>query len=468
MNKKNKLAKNTFILSFGTLCTKGLMFFITPVLTNWLSREDYGIFDLLLTYISLIVPFITLDCGEAAFRFLLETEEDNSANDSKTIVSTSMFISLSGLIFSLVLLLVLGECNVLQKELLPIFIFLLVCEGYSTFVNFLLRGMKKLPIYSLTNIVFVVTMAMFSLIFVFWLEEGIKGILAAYACGYLVSSIYASIMIRIGRFLSIHSINISLAKQMLNFSLPLMPNAVSWWILNVSDRTIISSFLGVTENAIYAVANKMPGLCQTFFGVFHLSWQENAVETMNAEDRDVYYSDVMNKMVILMGSICNIVISCDFIYYRFLFAEEYHSGYFQVPILIVAIMFSMLAQFIGGIYIARKESKKNGLTTAATAIVNVIVHLLTISYWGIFAASISTFVAYLLLFLVRWLDIRRSIRLTFERKTILLAFVIMYFTFSTYLNIIWINVINVFFAIFCFAYFNYEMVIQLSRRILKK
>ena len=45
---------------------------IIPLLTRWVSQEEYGIFDLMITYVSLLIPFITFNCGEAAFRFLLD------------------------------------------------------------------------------------------------------------------------------------------------------------------------------------------------------------------------------------------------------------------------------------------------------------------------------------------------------------------------------------------------------------
>ena len=78
MSREGRLLKNTSILAFGTICTKGIMFFMTPLYTMWLSVGDYGTFDLVTTYSSLAVPFVTLAVGEALFRFMLDAESEES------------------------------------------------------------------------------------------------------------------------------------------------------------------------------------------------------------------------------------------------------------------------------------------------------------------------------------------------------------------------------------------------------
>ena len=71
-DRKKSLIKNTTILSFGMLCTKGITFITTPLFTRWLSQVEYGTFDLMVTYITLLIPIVTLSSGEAVFRFILD------------------------------------------------------------------------------------------------------------------------------------------------------------------------------------------------------------------------------------------------------------------------------------------------------------------------------------------------------------------------------------------------------------
>lgn len=464
MNSKSKnLVKNTAILSFGTICTKGIMFFMTPLFTRWLSQSDYGTFDLITTYITLLIPFVTLDCGEAAFRYLVEVKED--ANDLMShIISSAIFVTVGGLCISGLVFIGIYFFYKPVQSYLPSFFLLLVTETFYNFNVFVARGMKKLPIYTLANIFFVVSMSLFSVIMVKVMGLGLNGILLAYSFGYIVSILVTSTKIKIVKYTFPKAIDFQKLNEMLRYSLPLIPNAISWWIINVSNRTIVSMFFGTSANAIYAVANKIPNLCQTLFNVFHLSWQENAIETLNDDDRDKYYSNIMNKMVRILSSICLVILACNFLFFRLLFTKDYFDGYFQVPILVVSIVFSMMAQFIGGIYVARKESKKNGATTALTAGINVLVHLGTIKFIGLFAASISTLIAYIALFLIRYVDIRKNVRLVFNRTALTSLLIITYFFVCNYINVEWLNWVNLVFSIVYFIYVNYFYVEQILKK----
>ena len=79
-NRSERLVKNTAILTFGKICTRGIMFIMTPLFTRWLSQADYGTFDLIVTYISFLMPIITLECAEAMFRYLLDANKENEKN----------------------------------------------------------------------------------------------------------------------------------------------------------------------------------------------------------------------------------------------------------------------------------------------------------------------------------------------------------------------------------------------------
>lgn len=252
---------------------------------------------------------------------------------------------------------------------------------------------------------------------------------------------------------------------MLKYSFPMIPNSIAWWVMDASDRTIVSMYLGTSVNAILAIAHKMPNLCQTLFSVFHLSWQENAIETMNDKDRDQYYNKVMNNMIKILVPLCCVIISFNFIYFKVLFTDEYFPGYYQTPILICAIIFSMLANFIGGIYISNMESKKNGITTIITAIINIIVHLLLISKIGLYAASISTLCAYTILFIIRYIDVRRKIKLKVSKKSIILFCLLIYFSACQYANQTVLNVINVVLACTLFLFVNKDYIYKILRKV---
>ena len=72
MNKKKELAKNTVIIFFGRVCTQLISFFLLPLYTSYLSTSEYGTVDLIQTYVTLLVPIITLELEMSIFRYLID------------------------------------------------------------------------------------------------------------------------------------------------------------------------------------------------------------------------------------------------------------------------------------------------------------------------------------------------------------------------------------------------------------
>ena len=76
MSRKTELAKNTAILTVGKLCTQCISFFLLPLYTAILSTEEYGTFDLLVTYSTLLLPLVNWQLDQGLFRFMLDYSKD--------------------------------------------------------------------------------------------------------------------------------------------------------------------------------------------------------------------------------------------------------------------------------------------------------------------------------------------------------------------------------------------------------
>ena len=96
MSKKKELAKNTIIILFGKICTQLISFLLLPLYTSYLITEDYGFVDLIMTYINLFVPIISLQLEAAVFRYLVDVRKDDTK--TKEII-TNTFLTLFILIF---------------------------------------------------------------------------------------------------------------------------------------------------------------------------------------------------------------------------------------------------------------------------------------------------------------------------------------------------------------------------------
>ena len=413
MKREEKLVKNTAILTIGTVFSSLFSFFLVPVFSHWLSESEYGNYDLFLTYVTLLIPVVTLSCGEAAFRFLLDSKEEG---EKRNILNCTWFIACIGTIVGIIAILVIFP--ILHLSCMFPFIALFISFMLYNQGNFIARGFRKLTIYTVSNILYLIMMAIFVTWFVFFEKKGLAGILYGNAIGHFIGFLYMFVRCRMWKYISFTLPKLTDIKKQIGYSAPLIPNSVSWWVVNVSDRTIITVVLGSALNGIYAIAYKLPSLCSTVFGVFHMSWLESAVDSLNDEDRNDYTNGVFNNIFPFCFSVATGVLACNRYFYKWIWDPKYANGHVFVWILLCGMCFSFLAQFLGGLLIAEKRTKANGTTTVVAAIINIIVHIALVKSIGLYAAAISTMVSYLSLFIIRMVMLNKAYQLKINYKSI--------------------------------------------------
>lgn len=81
-----------------------------------------------------------------------------------------------------------------------------------------------------------------------------------------------------------------------------------------------------------------------------------------------------------------------------------------------AMLFRVLVGMYSCIYIATKQSNKVAITSISAAVINLAVDLLCINKIGLYAASVSSLVAFLTMFIIRYFDVNRMVRMKIKRQ----------------------------------------------------
>lgn len=458
-NTHNSLMSNTIIISIGMLGTKVISFFIVPLFSKWLIVSDYGLVDLCNTLVALVVPIITVSCGEAIFRFLIDSVD---AEDEKLIITNSLSIYIVGWFLGAIVSLPICK-YMLTLELYPFFLIYISADSLFNFSTSVSRGLKQTKLYSVSGIINTSCLAFFSFLLVRLLSYGIKGLILSYSIGYFVSSIFILIRCQIWKMIDLKSLNRDDTKELLSYSIPNLPNTVSWWIMQASDRTVIKFMLGAAFNGIYAVANYIPAICTSFYNAFHLSWQQDISEKINSEQRSAYVNNIMNNTIQSIVSLSCVIICSSYFIFKFLFSVEYVGAYAHAAILVFATLFSFISQFLGGILVGLKQVKKLGTTTVIAAITNLGINFLLIKGIGLYAASISTLVCYIVLFIIRFQIVNSEIAIHFKAKTVCVFFMFVIMFVLYFIDSFVIRIISFLFSIIFFLLFNKNLIIKILR-----
>ena len=416
-SREKQFAKNTMILSIGTLGSKVFTFLLLPLYTAVLTTEDYGNVDVLQTVIQLAIPVITLQLAASIFRFLID--QTTLEEQIEVITNSTAVITLNSIIGLIVILVVNSIWSI------PYYGLLIVCYITSTLYKVLqnvVRGFGHNGLYSLTGFIAVLSSLIINLILI--LGMGMKGesILIALASSNLLASLVIIIKEKMWNYIRIKAISKEKTKELLSYSLPLIPNEISWWIANSSDRFLILFYLGSSFNGIYAAANKIPTIYSTVFNVFNLAWIESVSRNINDSDREEFINGMLDRFFKLFMCLCFGILCSISLLFRFLIGAYYSDAYNHIFILTVAIMIHSMCALYGSVFSAFKESKIIGTTTILGAVANIIINFSLINVIGLYAASISTLISYAIVLIVRICRVRKLIHLKWPINYFIRAF----------------------------------------------
>ena len=257
MRRGKYLAKNTAIFALGNIGTKAISFFMVPLYTQWLVPSDYGVVDLIATVAFVLMPVFTLNIGESVMRFDLDEGADYDRIMSVGIVFLLLSVALTFLVYPFSLF--FSELAAYKSYL---YLYCLT-YGFSTILICNLRGLERLLSYAIANIILTFGIAVFNMLFLGVFRMGVKGYLLSYIVAQFVVILFAFITGSVKHTVDNFSLNFDLLKEMVKYSFLLIPTSLMWWIMNSSDRLMVTAMIGVSANGIYAISYKIPSFLTT-------------------------------------------------------------------------------------------------------------------------------------------------------------------------------------------------------------
>lgn len=440
MSREKSLVKNTIIITIGKVCTQLITFFLLPVYTALLSTEEYGTVDLLNTIVSLCLPIVTFQIEQALFRHLIDNRE-NEFEIKNTITTTLVTITVQSIIYQLLFAIIAPFIHNQYKYYLATNVIACI---FSSIMLQISRGLGDNKKYAVGSFITAFTTVILNVIFIVGFRWGAYGMLTASLIGNIVCSIYIFITKKVYKYIKFKLFSKELLKKLWKYSLPLIPNAISWWIFNSSDRIIVSSVLGIGENGILSAAYKFSSVYITIYNIFNMTWTESASLHINDKDNGEFFSKIINTTLKLFSTICFGIIACMPFIFPIMINEKFGSAYNQIPILMLSSLFNVVVGLISVIYIAKKDTKAVAKTSVMSAIINLVVNLCLIKFIGLYAASISTLVAYFIMSIYRLHDVKKYITIKLDKKFILsLAIMTVILFVSYYINNLYLNIVMV-------------------------
>lgn len=405
MNRKKYLAKNTALFAINSIGTKLITFFLVPLYTSALTTNDFGVADLVSTIAIVMVPILTLNVGEAVMRFSLD--DDANLNE---IMSVGILIACISSVISLIVIPISWNISIISGYGIIISLYCIM-SGVYTINTCYLRGQERLYQYAICNILHIFSTAIFNIVFLLILKMGLSGYFLSYVLGYLVGIIYSVFTGNVVSVVTHFKWNGILAKKMIKYSILLVPTSFMWWIMNSSDRLMVTALVGVSANGIYAVSYKIPTVLSTMSTVFNQAWSYSAIREDKKEGREEFNNRMFSIFACVQYVITAGLLLIIKPFMHIYVSDSYYSAWEYTPYLFIGFLFMSFGTFLSTSYTVNKDSRGFLFSGMIGAVLNIILNFILIPLMGTTGAALATCFSYFAVFVYRSIDTRKYIRI---------------------------------------------------------
>ncbi len=429
MKANNKeLVKKTAIITIGNVSTKLINFLLLPFYTYILSKEEYGTYDFLHSYIFLLIPVIGFQMDQAVFKYLVESRT-NPGNQKSLVTTTTLFMLMQVLCYAVLF----GIIGLFWKyTYLPFMAVVMMSTVVLYDTQQMVRGINKIGLYATAGVISSTINILCNIILLTKFNMHVDGLFLSSIISTTVAVVFLWASSGLAKLIDIKAFSVVNLKKELSFGIPLVPNEIAWWIIHASDRTIVTVILSMASNGIIAVSQKFSSAYIMVYNIFNLSWTESVILHYKDKGGEKYISDTLNSVTALFSSCALGIVAVMPFMFHILVKGDYGSAYYLIPLYMIAGVVDVYLGMLSAVFVAQSKTKYIASTTMLAGIINIIVHLALIYFIGIYAAPISTVFGYATILVVRYLRIKKETEIRFNLKGILMQAVLFAVTMIVY------------------------------------
>lgn len=417
MNRKAALLQNTLIFAIGNFGSKVLVLLLLPFCTFYIDPSGMGTYDLIYSVVEVLKPIAMLALPESLYRWLL----DDNQNKGETI-ATWLRLFVCALLISSVVFWAAWSYFLFENSVI---IYLMIITGciYMAF-QFLTRGFHNNKLFAVQGIVYSVVLCAASLCFVMLLNMGYIGLLLGVLAGN-ISATVIMIVCQIDQLTFTGCASNKLQqREMFRYSAFMLPNTICWWLVNSLGRVVVTIFLGVSQNGIFAIAARFPLALNMLSTIFQQAWTEQAVGEYESKDRNSYFSDIFQIYSRLMLGLTIVLIPFTKIFILLFMDVSYVDAIEYIGLLYVASVLCSFSSFFGTNYVCGKDTKGAASSTLVGGLISVVLSIALVNVLGIIGVSIGMVVSQAVIWALRIRQTKMEFSITISWRTILFCLVI--------------------------------------------
>ncbi|HEY8892193.1 MAG TPA: oligosaccharide flippase family protein [Clostridium sp.] len=394
-----KLLKISLVYAAGQILIQALNFLLLPVYTNKLGVIEYGKISTITAFTGFISSFLILSIQSGLCRFYKDEVDKNkivnTALNFAYLISGVMLILMC--IFGRMISKMIFDFGDSYKILYVIIITSILGQIASLYTSKYSMEYKALKV-CIIQVLQISLQFIIIIYLVLKMNIGLMGVLY----GQLIASFTVFIVLTLLEIKNYKfEMNKLLLKNMMIFSLGLLPVNLSGWILTLSDRYFIKHYNGFGDTGVYNLGYQFGMLINPLFITpFLNSFTAYKFEIYKNSNAKEELKNLFRKYNVIG---CFIMLGIA-IYSKFgimVFAnKDFENAYKVVPLILYSyFLYGKTGYYALGFQIQNK-TYKIGIYMGYAAVLNIILNFLLVPKGGTMGAATATIISYFLLNLI--------------------------------------------------------------------
>jgi O-antigen/teichoic acid export membrane protein len=394
-----RLAKHSAVYGLGGLVSRILAVLLLPLYTRYLAPRDYGAVETLVALSAVLVTVLRLGLPSAFFRFYFNADGEGAR---LRLVRTSFWFTMA--VATAALAAGLAGAGPLARALFgsddrtglvaAAFVGLWAQLNYEQ-MTALFRVEQRSLSFVIASIGNVLVTVGASLLLVVGLHKGATGVVVGNFAGTLV--VYA-VLLGYRRSQLGLELDGGLLRAMNRFGLPLVPAALSLWVLNFSDRFFLVTLSGPREVGLYSIGVRLSSAILFLLIAFSTAWPAFAYSIEDELEARRTYSMVLTYLLFVCCWLSlGIGLLAPWLVRLLTTPPFYSSARVVAPLAFALAAYAGYTVVVIGLGRAGKTGF-NWIVTGAAALLDTGLNIAFIPRYGMTGAAIATLAAYTTMF----------------------------------------------------------------------
>ena len=407
---KNKIFSDSLIYFSAQIINKLLPFLLIPLITRYLTPEEYGLVTSFNVVLGLSAVFVGLSMNGA----INVTYFKHSHEEMKTYVFMALLILISSLIISLTSVYILSDYFTSITHLSELWIILAIITAFFQFITFinlaLWQAEQKAKYYGVYEILQSLLLSLLTVLFLVVMNIKEEGVIVSIATAIIFFGMLSTIFLWKRDYISLIYRKEDL-KDLLHFGLPMIPHQLSGWVPTQYDKIFVLSMLGLSAAGLYSIGYQFGMIISILTLAFNKAWSPFLFKklatspTLAEKVVLVKYTYLYFVSIIIIATLITFIAPYLLLWYV---GDQYAGSIEVVSVITFAFAFNGMYFMVVNYLFFMKKTYILAIITFSNSVLYIILSYFLLNKYGLLGVAYATLLSYFLAFILVWIASQKT------------------------------------------------------------